>query len=355
MSRFLVQKLQNLVAYTPGEQPKINEFIKLNTNESPFSPPKKASEIVACKVEQLNIYCDNACKNLTEAFTSYYNISKENVIFGNGSDEILAFSFLAFCDENIGVCYPEISYGFYKVYSKLFGIKDEKIPLKSDFSIEISNYFAKNKTIIIANPNAPTGIALNLSEIEEILTKNPNNIVIIDEAYVDFGADSAVKLIDKYENLIVCGTFSKSRNLAGARLGFAIASKELIDDLNKIKYSYNPYNVNALTQIVGEISIKEDEYFKECINKIINTREKFVNSLEKLGFVTLPSKANFVFTKNDKISGEELYKKLKERKILVRHFTDSKISDFVRVSIGTDSQMNEVLKNIEEILEESHA
>lgn len=355
MSKFIVKKYQNLDAYTPGEQPKIHDFIKLNTNENPFPPSKNSAEIVSKTVNFLHYYNDTACKKLTEVFSNYYNISPENVIFANGSDEILAFCYLAFCDEDTEICYPEISYGFYKVFSKLYSINDEKIPLKSDLSIEISDYFNKNKTIIIANPNAPTGISLNLGEIEQIVAKNQNNVVIIDEAYVDFGGQSAVKLTKKYDNLIISGTFSKSRNLAGARLGYAIANKDLISDLNKIKYSYNPYNVNALTQALGVISIEDDEYFKDCTAKIVKTRDFFVENLENLGFHTLNSSANFIFTKSDKISGDVLYQKLRNRKILVRHFDDEKISDFVRISIGTHEQMVEVLRNIAEILEENNA
>ena len=355
MSKFISKKYENLEAYTPGEQPAINEFIKLNTNENPYPPPKECCSKIFQKIETLNIYNDNACKYLTNTFAKYYNISNENVIFANGSDEILAFCFLAFTDEHTHICYPEISYGFYKVFSKLFTANDEKIPLKHDLSIDITDYFNKNKTIIIANPNAPTGLCLTVLEIEKIIVNNPNNIVIIDEAYIDFGGQSAYKLTEKYDNLIICGTFSKSRSLAGARLGYAIACADIICDLNKIKYSFNPYNVNSLTQILGAISIEQDEYFKDCTNKIIDSREFFIRELELLNFKTLNSKANFVFTKNAKISGENLYNKLKDRKVLVRHFSDEKICDYVRISIGTQDQMVEVVRNITEILEEINA
>lgn len=355
MSRFIVPKFEKFSAYTPGEQPKISDIIKLNTNENPFPPHENSNEKVAEIAKNLNIYNDTECKKLTEVFTTYYGINQKNVIFANGSDEILAFCFLAFCDEKIGVCYPEISYGFYKVFSKLYSINDEKISLNDNFEIDISDYYEKNKTIIIANPNAPTGIALTIGQIEQILQKNPNNVVVIDEAYVDFGANSAIELVEKYENLLISGTFSKSRSLAGTRLGYAIANENLIDDLKKIKNSYNPYNVNTLTQALGVVSIEEDDYYRDCIKKIVETREKFVKKLDKLGFYTLNSKANFIFTKNDKISGKDLYDKLRERNIIVRHFDDVKISDFVRISIGTDVQMDKVILSIQEILEGIYA
>ncbi len=355
MSCFLSKRLENLEAYTPGEQPKLGEFIKLNTNESPYSPPKEALQVLENVGATLNCYNDPNCTKLADVFAKYNDISTENVIFSNGSDEILAFCYMAFCDKNIGICYPEISYGFYEVYSELFCLESEKVALNEDLSIDITKYFNKNKTIIIANPNAPTGLTLTISQIEQIILNNPNNVVIIDEAYVYFGAESAVKLTKKYNNLIVCGTFSKSRNLAGGRLGYAIADKSLISDLNRIKYSFNPYNVGTLSQILGQISIEQDDYFKDCTQKIINTREKFVKDLEKLDFTTIPSKANFIFTKNKKMHGSKLYEKLKENNILVRHFANPKISEYIRVSIGTQEEMDEVIVKIAQILEENDA
>lgn len=355
MSRFLSKRLQNLEAYTPGEQPKLGKFIKLNTNESPYSPPKEALEMLEKVGATLNYYNDPDCKQITEVFAKYHDISTENVIFANGSDEILVFCYMSFCDENIGICYPEISYGFYDVYADLFCLEGEKVQLNEDFSIDITKYFNKNKTIVIANPNAPTGIALSVVQIEQIVLNNPNNVVIIDEAYVDFGGETATKLTKKYDNLIVCGTFSKSRNLAGGRLGYAIASKNLMDDLNRVKYSFNPYNVGTLAQVLGKISIEQDDYFKECVKKIINTREKFIKDLEKLGFETISSKTNFVFTKNKKIHGSKIYEKLKENNILVRHFSNPKISEYVRISVGTQQEMDEVIVKIAQILEDNDA
>lgn len=350
MSRFLSEKLQNLEAYTPGEQPKQGEFIKLNTNENPFPPPKKVEEILAVTSRQLQLYSDNTCGLLTKTFADYKNIDEKNLIFGNGSDEILAFCFLAYTSPHIGVCFPAISYGFYEVFADLFGANREKIPLSSDLSIKPEDYFQKNMTILLANPNAPTGICLDLGDIEKIVKENPDQVVIVDEAYVDFGGDSAVNLTKKYENLLVCGTFSKSRNLAGARLGYAIGHEALIADLNKIKYSFNPYNVNSLTQALGVASIQEEEYFQKCCKSIMDTRTYFVGELDKLGFTTLPSCANFVFTKHGDLGGSALFSQLKERKILLRHFSNPIISDYVRITIGTQEEMEIVIKNIKEMV-----
>lgn len=351
MSKYISKKLDNLTAYTPGEQPKQGEFIKLNTNESPYPPPPTCANALMDEVFSLNLYNDNNCTKLTEAFAESYDVSTENVIFSNGSDEMLAFCFYGFCDDTVPAVFPEISYGFYKVYSQLFNINPDKIPLADDLSINYKDYLNKNATIVIANPNAPTGLALSLTEIEEIVTSNKNNVVIIDEAYVDFGGDSAIPLTKKYDNLIVVGTFSKSRNLAGARLGYAVANKELIVDLNKIKYSFNPYNVNALTQTLGLQSILQDDYFNNCVKKIVTVRDKFTKELEDLGFNTIPSKANFIFTKHSKISGENLYLELRKAGVLVRYFDDPKINDYIRITIGKAAEMDEVLNKIKVILE----
>ncbi len=355
MSRFLSEKLLNLQAYTPGEQPKLGEFIKLNTNENPFPPPSKVEEILAEKSRSLQLYSDNTCGELVRTFAKYKNIGEKNVIFANGSDEILAFCFLAFTSPNIEVCFPSISYGFYEVFADLFGVKAEKIPLATDLSIKKEDYFQKNKTILIANPNAPTSLALELDDVEKIVQENPNNVVIIDEAYVDFGGESAVSLTKTYENLLVCGTFSKSRNLAGARLGYAIGHEDLIDDLNKIKYSFNPYNVNSLTQALGVASVEEEEYFQKCCKTIMDTRGYFVGELDKLGFQTLKSSSNFVFTKPSFMDGTSLFSALKERKILVRHFSNPLISDYLRITIGTQEEMEKVIKTLKEMVGKQNA
>ncbi|OON99059.1 MAG: histidinol-phosphate transaminase [Epulopiscium sp. Nele67-Bin004] len=339
MSRFFT--LKNLVPYTPGEQPSLNDYIKLNTNENPYPPSKNVRNVL--NGGNLHLYPDPKCSKLTKAFSDYYNIDKEEVIFANGSDEILAFCYFAFCKDK--VAFPSISYGFYEVYANLFELESNKIPLLSNFKINPANYLRLNQTIIIANPNAPTGIALSVSDIEIILEHNPNNIVIIDEAYSDFGEVTCRQLINKYDNLVVVGTFSKSRNLAGARLGYAIANKEVISDLQVVRNSFNPYNVNTLTQALGVASIEDDEYFKSCTQKIVEERQRFITNLDKLGYMTLESGANFVFTKHKSLSGEQLYTELRSNKILVRYF--DKIKDYVRITIGTPEQMAYVIKVME--------
>lgn len=351
MSKFLVESLQNLESYTPGTQPKDRTLIKLNTNENPFPPPPSLEKIAAEKSKNLHLYSDPTCGDLVRVFADYHKISENNVIFANGSDEILAFSFLAFCDKKKGVCFPEISYGFYEVFSELFQVPFEKIPLNEDLSINPSSYFQKNKTILIANPNAPTSLLLSLTDIEEILKQNPENVVLIDEAYIHFGGESALSLTEKYDNLLISGTFSKSRNLAGARLGYAMGNADLIADLNKIKYSFNPYNVNTLTQNLGVASLEDDEYFQNCCKNIIKTREYFTKELKSLGFTVLDSKANFVFTKHETLSGDALFSGLNDRNILVRHFSNPKICDFVRITIGTQKNMEHVIQNLKEMVE----
>lgn len=353
MSRFLSPRFADLEAYTPGEQPRDQQYIKLNTNESPYPPSTEVMErINREEVERLNLYPDPEGKFLKEKLATLYGVQKENIFLSNGSDDILNFAFMAFCDGERGATFPEISYGFYPVYADLYRIPHVQIPLMEDFSINYKDYCNIKKMVVIANPNAPTGMEISLFEIEEILKSNPNHVVLIDEAYVDFGGTSAVGLIKRYPNLLVCMTFSKSRSMAGARLGFAIASKEIIEDLEKIKFSTNPYNINRLTLAAGEAAVDSDAYYKENAKKIIATREKTVNKLRKLGFTVLDSKANFIFTKSSRISGGDLYAELKKKGVLVRHFGKDKIQDFIRVTIGTEEEMEVFLQKIKEVLEE---
>ena len=351
MSKFLNDKYQKLQAYTPGEQPQDMEYLKLNTNESPFPPsPKVLDAINSQQASLLRLYSDPECKALRTALAKLYDVDIENVYLSNGSDDILNFAFMAFADKEVS--FPEISYGFYKVFADLYGLKANTKELKPDFSIQASDYYNQEDLVVIANPNAPTGVTLSLDEIEEILKTNPNNVVVIDEAYVDFGADSAVPLTKKYPNLLVVQTFSKSRSMAGARLGFAIADKQLIDDLNRIKYSTNPYNVNRLTLVAGEAAVNENDYYVANCRSIIEARDYTTKAIEELGFYVVPSKANFIFAKCDKIDGKELYDKLKERGILVRHFTTDKIKEYNRITIGTLEQMKKFVSVVNDILEE---
>ena len=354
MSKFLISKYTGLEAYTPGEQPKdMEQFIKLNTNESPFPPsPGVISAITADEVRKLRLYCDPDCSLLAKKLSALYGVAPENLFLSNGSDDILNFVFMSFCGNEVKAAFPEISYGFYKVYAQLHKVDALHIPLKEDFSIDFRDYCGIGRTIIIANPNAPTGQTLSLGEIEEIVKTNPDNLVVIDEAYVDFGAESAVKLTKIYSNLLVVQTFSKSRSMAGARLGFAIGPKEIIDDLNRIKYSTNPYNINRLTQAAACAAVDENDYYMEKCRVIIKNRDYTVEALKSLGFDIIPSKANFIFAKNDRIDGEKLYLKLKERKILIRHFSSEKISQYNRVTIGTEDEMKTFINAVEEILKE---
>ena len=349
MSRFLNARYQSLEAYTPGEQPRDQQYIKLNTNESPYPPaPSVVEAMTAEQVELLRLYSDPTAKNLKEKLAGLYGVKPENVFVSNGSDEVLSFSFMAFGGG--GAAFPDISYGFYPVYAELYGIPAEQIPLEADFTIDYRNYCGKNKMIVIANPNAPTGMTIPVWQIEEIVKTNPNSLVLIDEAYVDFGGETCLPLIQKYDNLLVTRTFSKSRCLAGGRLGYAFANPAVIADLEKIKYSTNPYNLNRLTLLLGEKTVEAESYYQEKCRQIEATREWTTERLTALGFRVLPSKANFIFVKTDKMDGGELYRKLKEKGILVRHFTNPRICQFNRVTIGTRQQMQTLIDTIREVL-----
>ena len=349
MSRFLSQKLAGLEAYVPGEQPRDKRYIKLNTNESPYPPPACVVDAVGkAEIEDLRLYSDPECTALKSAIAKQYGVNTKNIFISNGSDEVLNFAFMAYGDK--GAVFPDITYGFYSVFADLYGINTEIVPLKDDFTVDINDYCGKNSLVVLANPNAPTGIALELSEIEKIVSSNPDGIVIIDEAYVDFGAESAVKLTEKYSNLLVVQTYSKSRSMAGARLGFAFANEQIIEDLEKIKYSTNPYNINRLTQIAGAAALSNQAYFDGNSKKISETREYVKKELVKLGFTVTDSKANFLFAKSDKIGGKELYLSLKERGVLIRHFESERIKDFNRITVGSREEMEIFLKEVREII-----
>ncbi len=354
MSRFLNEKFSSLEAYTPGEQPRDMKYIKLNTNESPFPPSEGVvAAISAQEVEKLRLYPDPECRELKESIAALYGVQRENVFLSNGSDDILNFTFMAFFDKK-GVVFPDISYGFYKVYADLYKLDYKMIPLCSDFSIDYKQYLNTGRNVVIANPNAPTGMTLSLDEVEQIVATNREAVVLIDEAYVDFGGESCIELTKKYDNLIVCCTYSKSRSLAGARLGFAIADKGLISDLEKIKYSTNPYNINRLTMLAGIAAIKDNSYYMDNCRRIMENRAFATEELKKLGFCVLDSKANFIFAKSDKISGEKLYLELKSRGILVRHFTSERIKEYNRITIGTREEMEAFVRTVKEILGEEN-
>ena len=352
MSRFLDQRYAALEAYTPGEQPRNMHYIKLNTNESPYPPaPSVVEAMNAEQVGLLRLYSDPTAKGLKEKLAKLYDVALENVFVSNGSDEVLNFAFMAFGGK--GALFPEISYGFYQVYADLYGIDSRKIPLKEDFSIDPADYCGAGKMVVIANPNAPTGISLSAAQIEKIVKTNPDSLVLIDEAYVDFGGETALPLIEKYDNLLVVRTFSKSRCLAGGRLGYAFGNAAIIADLEKIKYSTNPYNVNRLTLLLGEATVEAEAYYQSKCADIKATRNWTTRMLKRLGFTVLPSDANFVFAKSDRIGGQALYDALKQRGILVRHFNDPRIVDFNRITIGTPSQMITFINTVKEVLYEN--
>ena len=352
MSRFGSTRLSTLSPYTPGEQPRDMKYIKLNTNESPFPPSPKAQKLAADAAERLHLYSDPTCRTLVDKLAEVLGVDPDEVIVTNGSDEVLDFAFQAFCDEQTPARFPDITYGFYPVFAARNGIPYETVALRDDFTIDITDYFGKGRTIVIANPNAPTGIALSRDEIEQILQNNPDHVVVIDEAYVDFGGESCVPLIKKYDNLLVTQTFSKSRSLAGGRLGFGVGNKALIADLHTIRYSTNPYNVNNMTAAAGYGVLCDEEYTKKNCQTIIKNREYTTEALRELGFTVLDSGANFVFATTPAMSGEDLYCALKQNGILVRHFQNPRISDFVRISIGTRQQMQTLVRTVEKLLTE---
>ncbi len=352
MSRFFCEKFAALTPYTPGEQPRDQRYVKLNTNESPFPPSPKVIEAAQREAKRLNLYCDPECTELKAAAAELYGVRPQNVLPVNGSDEILYFAFLAFGDERHPFAAPDISYGFYPVYAEFCGVPLHEVPLKDDFSVDCRDYCGRNENIIIANPNAPTGICIGVPEIEEIVRSNPDGVVIIDEAYIDFGGESCVPLTKRYDNLLVIQTFSKSRSLAGARLGFAVGGEALIRDLNTVKYSVNPYNVNRMTQAAGVAAIRDGGYYAKNAETIKENRAYAAKRLTELGFTVLPSSANFLFAGNGAVEGGELYRSLKRRGVLVRHFDKERISNFCRITVGTKEQMDILLTAIEAILSE---
>ena len=350
MSRFFSAKYAALTPYTPGEQPKDAQYIKLNTNESPFTPPASVVEAAKSEAAKLHLYSDPESALLTEKAAEVWGVKRSQILMTNGSDEAINFAFMAFCDETHPIVFPDITYGFYPVFANLNGVPYETIPLKADFSIDTSEYMGLGKNIVIANPNAPTGLALSRAQIEEIVKSNPENVVIIDEAYVDFGGESCVPLIEKYDNLLITQTFSKSRSLAGARLGLAIGNEKLIADLNTVKYSTNPYNVNRMTAAAGYAALCEREWFERNCAAICAVREETAAALRELGFTVLDSKTNFLFVKSNKLGGRALYEGLKARGVLVRHFGGARIKDFVRVTVGTEEQMQIFIEKVKEVL-----
>lgn len=362
MSRFLDERYSGLDPYVPGEQPQDRSYVKLNTNESPFPPsPRVIAAIGGEEAEKLNLYSDPTATTLVRAIAKRFTavlqkkglpgISEKQVFVGNGSDEVLAFAFGAFCGKGRGVAFPEIGYGFYPVFAQFFSLDATPVPVKEDMSVDAAAFKGLSQTVVIANPNAQTGIYLPLSDIETLLSENKDRLVIVDEAYCDFGAESAVGLVGRYDNLLVVQTMSKSRQLAGGRVGFAIGSEEVIADLNAMKFSFNPYNLNRLSILAGAAAVEDEEYFLSATAAVIEERERLKKEFGKLGFESTPSLANFLLVRRGGIGGRELYLALKQKGVLVR-WLGGRLSDYVRITVGSREQNDVLIAAVREILKE---
>ena len=351
MSKYWSDLVSRLDPYVPGEQPKIAGLIKLNTNENPYPPSPKVADVFASEnLDSLRLYPDPNSLVLKEAIANTYALKSEQVFVGNGSDEVLALAFQAFFEQQEPLLYPDITYSFYPVYCNLYAIETEVIPLADDFTIDINDYQRPNGGVIFPNPNAPTGIAMPLGQVEALLQANTEKVVLVDEAYIDFGGETAAVLVDRYPNLLVVQTLSKSRSLAGLRVGFALGHKDLIEGLDRVKNSFNSYPVDRVAEMAAVAALKDKAYFEACCQKIINTRERVAVELIQLGFDVLPSKANFLMAKPAGIDAELLFAQLREQKILVRYFNKPRIGDYLRITVGTDEEMQLLLIAIKEIL-----
>ena len=352
MSQFFSSKYSALEPYTPGEQPRDQQYVKLNTNESPFPPSPAVVRAAESEAKRLQLYSDPECTELTRAVAEHFGVEPENVLMTNGSDEILNFAFMAWGDKDHPFIFPDITYGFYPVIAALNQIPFREVPLQPDFSIRAKDFCGVSGNVVLANPNAPTGTLLSVAEIEEIVKTNPEHVVIIDEAYIDFGGKTCIPLIQKYDNLLVTQTFSKSRSLAGGRLGFGVGAASLIQDLNTLKYSTNPYNVNRMTAACGVAAIRDSVYYQANAAAIQANRAYTALSLRQRGFTVTESMANFLFIRPPKGSGEALYRELKARGVLIRHWQKARIRDWCRVTIGTKEQMETFLAAVDDMMKE---
>ncbi len=352
MSKFLSCEAAALEPYTPGEQPKGQSFIKLNTNESPFPPaPGVIEALKNADTAALRLYSDPDCSALREAAAEFYGIEPENVIAGNGSDEILGFAFRAFCGEGRPVAFADVTYGFYKVWAALWGVETITVPLREGLRLCVDDYMDIPAVVLMANPNAPSSLCNPVSEIRRLLEYNRERLVIVDEAYVDFGGESCVPLINEFDNLLVVQTLSKSRSLAGGRIGLGIGCRELIADMNRIKYSFNPYNVNRLSAMAGAEAMKDRAYLGECVDKIKAARSYITDALRELGFKVADSSTNFIFAEHERIPGAEFAAELRKRGILVRHFSSpERIANYCRISIGTMDDMKALAEAARDII-----
>ncbi len=353
MSRFWSNLVNRLIPYIPGEQPNAQNLIKLNTNENPFAPSPQAihaiQEVTKSTGKALKYYPDPNSAELKQAIAQYCSVSESQVFVGNGSDEVLAHVFQALLKHSKPLLFPDISYSFYPTYCKLYDIKSKLVPLTTSFEIQIEDYLQPNGGIIFPNPNAPTGKLLNLNAIEKLLNLNPDSVVVVDEAYIDFGGETAIPFIKDYDNLLVVQTFSKSRSLAGLRIGFAIGQTHLIEALEKVKNSFNSYSLDLLAIKAGTASLQDETYFKKTCQTIINTREKTLKALNKLGFESLPSMANFIFTKHNRLQAEDIAAQLREQSIIVRYFNKPRINQYLRITIGTEADMQQLIKVLQSI------
>lgn len=346
------ENLRTVTPYVAGEQPKMIDMIKLNTNENPYPPsPQVQQTIESFASERLRLYPDSDANELREALADYYQLKPEQVFLGNGSDEVLSLSFLTFFNSSKPLLLPDISYSFYPIYCDLYRIPYQEIPVDKNFKLNIQDYFQENGGIVIANPNAPTGLSLDLKTIETLLRNNTESIVLIDEAYIDFGGVSAIPLLEKYDNLIIVQTFSKSRSLAGIRLGIALGNALTISHLYDVKNSFNSYPLDRLAQAIGLASLNDELYFRQTVSKIIAERERFSDVLRQLGFSVTDSKTNFVFVKPPLGTAQALFEALYEAKIIIRYWNKPKISDWLRITIGTEKEMNEIIKFLKKYLQ----
>jgi histidinol-phosphate aminotransferase len=352
MSRFWSKVVQGLTPYVPGEQPKIANLVKLNTNENPYGPsPKVLNVLRSAAADSLRLYPDPNSDRLRSVIADYHGLQANQVFVGNGSDEVLAHTFHALLKHDAPLLFPDITYSFYPVYCGLYGISYETIPLNTQFEIQIDDYLRPNGGIIFPNPNAPTGIPLNLSEIERLLRANTASVVVVDEAYVDFGTESAVSLIHKFPNLLVTHTLSKARSLAGLRVGYALGHADLIEGLLRVKDSFNSYPVDSLAAAGAIAAMQDDVYFEATRHKVMQTRQVLIIAMQEMGFDVLPSGANFIFAKHLERDGAELTALLRERNIIIRHFQKpARIAPYLRITIGTDDQTAQLIAALREIL-----
>lgn len=353
-SSFLLDEFENVEPYNPGEQPDDREYLKLNANESSFPPsPKVLEAIDKAHINGMSHYSDPYCLDLREAIGKHFGFGPEQVFVGNGADEVLSFCLMSFFRPGMKICFPDITYDFYRIYSKAYRLDYEQIPLRDDFTLDIEPYIESDRDVIIANPNNPTGLAIPVADIERLVASKKDRMVIIDEAYVDYGNESVYPLINKYSNLVVVYTFSKSRNMPGARIGFALSSKSIIEDMNNIKFAFNPFNLSSLAIAGGCAAVKDEEYFEYCVNRVINERELLEKRLSNMGYEVIPTTTNFVFFKAFKTPAGVLCDELKKYGILVRHYNDEKVKDYIRMTIGTHEEMNRVVKTLK-IIEKNY-